>query len=257
MGHRYQREKEFHDTIFSQRRRKKLDKYYSVVRSSRSFYEQSLEAACEGNKVLEYGSGQGGYPFFLCEHGAWVVGIDISTVALAEGMQKRKEGRFRDVSFCAMNGESLGFADSSFDLVCGTSILHHLDLESALRELTRVLKPGGSAVFIEPLGHNPLINLYRRVTPHLRSADEHPLRLSDLKAAEKHFGRVELHYFHLLSLGAVPFRRLSVFEGLLDLFDRTDRRLFRWLPFVRRYAWQVVMVLADPQKATALPIGMR
>ena len=58
------------------------------------------------------------------------------------------------------------------------------------REIARTLKPGGTALFIEPLGHNPAHQLYRRMTPSMRTADEHPLLQSDLASARRHFGEV-------------------------------------------------------------------
>ena len=54
--------------------------------------------------------------------------------------------------------------------------------EAALRELHRVLKPGGTAYFAEPLATNPLIQAYRRVTPQFRTPDEQPLELAKLPA---------------------------------------------------------------------------
>jgi hypothetical protein len=48
------------------------------------------------------------------------------------------------------------------------------DLSLACSEIARVLRPGGPAIFVEPLGHNPLINAYRKRTPALRTVDEHP-----------------------------------------------------------------------------------
>jgi SAM-dependent methyltransferase len=50
-----------------------------------------------------------------------------------------------------------------------TAVLHHLDLEVALGEVRRVLKKGGLAVFSEPLAHNPLVRLFRAVTPFARA----------------------------------------------------------------------------------------
>ena len=49
-----------------------------------------------------------------------------------------------------------------FDIIYGTGILHHLNLKACLDEIERILKPGGKFVFIEPLGTNPVINLYRK-----------------------------------------------------------------------------------------------
>jgi len=59
--------------------------------------------------------------------------------------------------------------------VCGSGTLHHLYIDAAFKELVRVLKPNGCVVFFEPLGHNFLINLYRKLTPSMHSEDEHPL----------------------------------------------------------------------------------
>ena len=125
-------------------------------------------------------------------------------------------------------------------------MIHHLELDRAYAELARVLPPGGSAIFVEPLGHNPLINLYRRRTPTLRTPDEHPLLMRDLAAAERHFGVVRARFFHLASLLAVPLRGSAAFENALELFENTDRALFRTLPFARRYAWQVAIEFSRP-----------
>ena len=61
-----------------------------------------------------------------------------------------------------------------FDIVYGTGILHHLEINKCLNEIHRILKPDGNLLFVEPLGTNPLINLYRKFTPNSRSKDEHP-----------------------------------------------------------------------------------
>ena len=73
------------------------------------------------------------------------------------------------VRFQVMNAEVLEFPDASFDLVFGVAILHHLDLDTACAEFLRVLRPSGTAVFLEPLGHNPFINLVRWATPAART----------------------------------------------------------------------------------------
>ncbi len=44
--------------------------------------------------------------------------------------------------------------------VLGKQILHHLDMTQAVPEIARVLRPGGRAVFLEPLIHNPLLEGY-------------------------------------------------------------------------------------------------
>ena len=100
---------------------------------------------------------------------------------------------------------------------------------------------------MEPLAYNPAINLYRRLTPHLRTPDEHPLRLADLELAKTYFGAVEVRYFALTTLAAIPLRGRPGFLPLLFGLERLDRILFRSAHWLRRYAWHVVIVLSRPK----------
>ena len=77
-------------------------------------------------------------------------------------------------TFRVDNCEKTGFQDNEFDLIYGTGVLHHLELEKCLNEIRRILKKDGEIIFIEPMGTNPFINLYRLLTPKSRSEDEHP-----------------------------------------------------------------------------------
>jgi hypothetical protein len=65
-----------------------------------------------------------------------------------------------------------------------------------------MLKLGGEAFFLKPLGHNPFINLYRRFTPRFRTLDEHPLVISDFELARRYFGSVDAEFFHVTSFFA-------------------------------------------------------
>ena len=189
---------------------------------------------------MEYGCGPGSYAFDLAERGAHVIGVDISPVAI-ELARKNASTRGLDIRFSVMNAESLDFPDGSFDIVCGTGILHHLDLARSLGEIRRVLKVGGRAVFVEPLGHNPIINWYRRRTPNLRSVDEHPLRMDDLALIGRHFDHMTVRMFHLTTLAAVPLRNSPGFPRIVSALDAIDRGLFRVLPPLRKHAWSCVI----------------
>src|SRR3546814_2369311 len=114
-------------------------------------------------------------------------GIDISDVAIEKGRERARQKGFTNVRLEAMNAEAMTFPDDSFDLVFGSGIIHHLDIDRAFGEIARVLRPGGRAVFIEPLGLNPAIGLYRRFTPSARTPDEHPL----LRRSEEHTSELQ------------------------------------------------------------------
>jgi SAM-dependent methyltransferase len=245
---RIQREQAFHDARARHETRESAFKFYrTVARTSSAYLRDLVLRECAGRRVLEFGCGAGSYELDLARAGAIVVGIDISPEAIERARERvAAQGLSERISFQVMNAEELTFSAASFDRVCGSSILHHLDLDRALRETARILKPGGDAVFYEPLGHNPLINLYRRLTPRMRSEDEHPLKARDLDMLGAHFGRVEIRYFHLLSIASVVWKGRPGFDRLRGFLESLDRRLFT-LPFFRRQAWIVVIKLSTPR----------
>ncbi|MBU1651515.1 class I SAM-dependent methyltransferase, partial [bacterium] len=137
---------------------------------------------------------------------------------------------------------------NTFDVICGKGILHHLNLAPAFAEIVRVLKPDGRAVFIEPLGLNPAINWFRNRTPDLRTEDERPMRPSDFRLAQKHFGTCKLTHYHFTSLLAVPLRSTPLFKTAVACFESIDRLLFRMIPGLKWWAWKVIVKLEAPKK---------
>lgn len=245
------RESEFHDRAFSDDDiRKDESKYYSVVQASFKSYEEVLTSNCAGKEVLEYGCGPGSYAFVLQRRGAQVTGIDISQAAI-ERARTRGSNDSGTPEFCVMDAERLEFEDRSFDMICGRAILHHLDLTTSLQQITRVLRSGGRAVFLEPLGHNPVINWYRKRTPGVRTVDEHPLLMNEVRAIVRLFTESRIVYFHFLSLATVPFRNLPGYSRLLRAVDALDQFIFTICPPARRLAWTVMLELKGPKHDVA------
>jgi SAM-dependent methyltransferase len=241
---RLERERAFHDKAFSEQTRATVRRYYTVDGALRRWYNGTLASHAPGANTLEYGCGPGSAAFQLAQQGAHVTGIDISPVAIEIATEKaRAEQPDHDLRYEVRDAENLTFDDDTFDLVCGSGILHHLDLDRSYAEIARVLRPGGAAVFIEPMGHNPAINWYRNRTPALRTVDEHPLLVADLDRASAFFDSVETHFFTLTSLLAVPFRERRAFPRMVDALNGVDRALFSVIPPSRRWAWMVGMVM--------------
>jgi SAM-dependent methyltransferase len=238
---RYEREREFHDADSA--RWGRVERYYEVTGSSHRFFADQLALLAPGRAVLEYGCGEGSSAFTLAELGARVTGIDISGVRIEHARERAAAAGLDSVEFLEMNAETLEFPDRSFDVVCGVSIIHHLDLDKALAEVARVLRPNGRALFFEPMGHNPIINLYRRFTPRLRTADEHPLLMRDLSAMQERFGDVQVRFFHLTSLAAAPLAHSRPFARVAGALERFDSWLFRHVPRARKHAWVAVIQL--------------
>ena len=246
MDARKEREKAFHDDEYlDDARWQSVDKYYAIIERRVRFWDDFLTTRAAGRRVLECGCGVGSYSIRLAQVGARVCGIDLSETALRKARgSARREGV--QVDFRPMDAEALDFEDRSFDIICGNGILHHVALTRAYAEIARTLKADGVAIFMEPLGHNPLINLYRRVTPGLRTPDEHPIVMHDLALARRYFGSVELRFDHLLTLAAVPLRKTPLFAGALRVLDDADSWLFTRLPFTRRWAWFATALLREP-----------
>lgn len=245
---RLQKERSFHDERFGRENdvRKKAGKYYSINTHVVNRFFEIVSRDCQGKKLVEYGCGTGRRSEKWLTHGAILTGIDISH----EGIKKAKE-RIANTDYNAdyfvMNAENTGFRDSSFDIVVGTGIIHHLNLLNAYQELCRILDKDGYAVFIEPLGHNPFINLYRALTPRMRTDDEHPLKLKDIDLLKRYFSSVEVEYFSLFTLLAVAFKNTFFFDTLCGFLRSVDKAVFL-IPFVKKYAWTVLIHVSRPRK---------
>ena len=259
MENRKEQEKEFHNLLRDlkegtpeYRFYTSNKKFYSVTRRSVAYLENWLKIHCQsGAKVLEYGCGTGGFSFFLASLGAHVVGLDLSSLGISQARKEaKKRGLASKAEFYVMDAESTTFPDNSFDVICVSGVLHHLDRTKAFKEMARLLKPTGAAIAAEPLAHNPFIQLYRKMTPHLRTEFEaknilHAKKDRDL--ARRHFNNVDIRFFHLATLSVVPFKKTSIFNHLLTFMEKVDRVLLK-IPIIQRQAWQVVLIFSKPKK---------
>jgi SAM-dependent methyltransferase len=242
LDQRIGREKAFHDDLsHDEERQHTAGRFYAIDIAARNFYESQIARFDRALPILEYGCGT--QLASLSSQGFLVTGIDISINSILKA-RSAPSPALSSVCFGVMNAERLAFGDRTFGGICGTGILHHLNLAQACAEIQRVLVPGGSAVFLEPLGHNPIINAYRRMTPRLRTADEHPLLQSDLEQLKNYFPIVDVRVFYLTALFAVPFRHLPGFHTLVRALNYADEMLFKFVPSLRQQAWIAVITLA-------------
>jgi demethylmenaquinone methyltransferase/2-methoxy-6-polyprenyl-1,4-benzoquinol methylase len=103
-------------------------------------------------RVLDVASGTAGVALQLAERGSgFVVGIDLTEAMLRGGQDNvRRAGREDRVSLTVGRAERLPFPDASFDAVTFTYLLRYVaDPQATLRELARVLKPGGVIANLE------------------------------------------------------------------------------------------------------------
>jgi ubiquinone/menaquinone biosynthesis C-methylase UbiE len=229
-------------------------KFYSITHESESYQQEWLKRHCgKGTSVIDFACGSGENGIFAATCGATVTGIDISPEGVENANANAREAGVADhCRFLVMDGENLTFPDNSFEYGVEYGALHHVDLDRALSELARVLKPQGKMICVEALRHNPLIHAYRKRTPHLRTAWEvdHILGVESLSTVRKYFGGVDVRFFHLASLAAVPFRKTPLFRPIRWMLDKIDRALLS-NQLVGKYAWIMVFVMNDPIKKVA------
>jgi len=236
---RVARERDFHNEMYaSDGGRAGQAKYYWAVSAGAEDYKRTFESLARGSEVLEYGCGDSRSFLALAPVAKSVDAIDISDEVIG---RLRSENVHDNVSLHAMDAMNMTFPDDSFDLVFGAGIIHHLETETAAREVARVLRRGGRAVFWEPLGLNPLINVYRRLTPDARTPDEHPLVPNDFAVIAKYLDLVEVRYYGLATLATVPLRNTKFGRTLLNLSERLDRAVLA-LPGVRHLAWYALVI---------------
>lgn len=154
-------------------------RFYELVEEHRYTKEWHIPAAAGFDKtaslrVLEIGCGLGTDGAQFAKAGAEYTGVDLTDAAI-EFAQKRFELFDLPGSFRTADAERLDFADNSFDVVYSHGVLHHTpDTAGAIKEVHRVLKPGGKAVVM--LYHRDSYN-YRINISLLRRAGVHLLRV--------------------------------------------------------------------------------
>jgi SAM-dependent methyltransferase len=200
-------------------------------------YAYSLLGDIRGRDVLDLGCGNGIHTALLALRGARVQALDVSPdlVGLAEE-RLRSNAIEGDVRFIIGSAHAIGVPDESVDVVFGIAILHHLDLAQAAAETFRVLRPGGRAIFQEPIRNSRIIRAIRPLIPY-RAPDISPYERPLTNAEVEHFGRRfrsgrsrSFRLPHIPIVQAVPPLRRYV-----DAAYRVDQALLRQ-PWMTRFA---------------------
>lgn len=211
-------------------------KFQKTVGLSKTAFNSWLREIVPGKTFLDYCCGNGGVTIKAAKFGAdLAIGMDLSRVSIQNAIQQAKKHGVSDTTrFLQGDCEQTGLPDNCIDMICCNGVLHHLDLSYALYELRRILKPGGVIFVQEAWDYNPLIKLYRKFTPQMRTKWEkaHILSHVDLRFASRFFDIRNIKYWHFFSIAG------SYFPFALNFFDKLDE-VFLKIPGVRNMAWQV------------------
>lgn len=213
-----------------------------------------------GKRLLDLGCGAGENSVYFAKQGAHCVATDYSpgmvevALKLAASNGVKIEGR-------TANAMALDFPDNTFDLVYASNLLHHIpDPKIALKEMHRVLKPGGKACFWDPLKHNPVINVYRRMATEVRTEDEMPLDINIVHYIQSLFSETAYDTFWIATLWI--FLRFYLIEKvnpnqerywkkiileqerLAPTYLRLEKldKFLKKLPLMKRLAWNIAVV---------------
>jgi len=124
-----------------------------------SKYRKKALSLAKG-KVLEIGIGTGkNLPYY--PEGVEVIGIDFSRGMLEKAEKRKKELGLENVKLLYMDAQNMEFDDNTFDTVVSTFVFCTVpDPIKGLKEAYRVLKPGGTAIFLEHMKSNSrLLNI--------------------------------------------------------------------------------------------------
>lgn len=213
-----------------------------------------------GKTLLDLGCGAGENSVYFARLGARCVAADYSpgmvdvALQLAERNGVQIEGR-------VINAMSIDIPDNTFDIVYASNLLHHIpDPKVTLREMHRILKPGGKACFWDPLRHNPVINVYRRMATEVRTEDETPLDIGIVNFIRSLYSQTNYDTFWIATLWIFLqfyliervnpneeryWKKIILEQARLEkTYLRLEKldRILKKLPLMKRMAWNLAVV---------------
>lgn len=207
--------------------RRRQSKFYWATALETERHTSRICNYIQGKVVLEIGCASGNDAISYCNFAKSYTGIDISNEAI-----KNCEAReIKNSRFICTDGHKIPSQDQAFDFVIVNSLLHHLDLETSFTEISRVLKDDGSLLFREPLGTNPIFQLYRYITPSARTIDERPFTFQDLRLVRKYFELEDVTWYGFLNIFSAFIRAPILRNGLsrIDMIlSKTPLRYLYW-----------------------------
>lgn len=207
-------------------------------------------------KVLILGCGSDPAPIWFARQKAKVDAIDISPKSV-EIQRTLAERLGLSVNVIIGDAHNTYLSKSSYHMIYGNRILHHLDTKLAAKEMFRLLKPDGVAVFQDIIQGNVFLQWFRKLTPFWRTPDEHPLTQRDFAIFRQYFKTIEVSEYILLALpylflwriGNAILSKLCIkmkrpkSSTFCRVCDKADELVFRIFPFMKNNAWACLVVL--------------
>lgn len=201
-------------------------------------YSHYLLGDVSGMTVLDFGCGAGKSSVLLSRRNAKVIAMDISEPIMQVARERLiRNDIFNSVSFINASAHNIPLADESVDLVFGIAILHHLHLQLVSREVFRILKKGGRAIFQEPVRNSKMIKLLRGLIPYQAedvSPFERPLTDEELADFGHGFSEYRSKAFTLPYINLAGI--LPVANKFINPLQKFDGAVLRKFPSLDYYA---------------------
>jgi ubiquinone/menaquinone biosynthesis C-methylase UbiE len=209
--------------------------FYSLLNSNKHI----------GNRILDLCAGDGIHSIKFAKMGFDILCTDIAPNSLEIAKIRAEKLGLNNILCQVVDSEDLCFSQHSFDIITIIGSLSYLDLDLFIKQIKRVLKPGGKLLILDSFNHNPIyrVNRFLRYLKGERT-------ISTLKrmptnktviTLSKHFSDLSIRYFGIF---AFIGRLLSFFFGSVNaakMVSKWDNKLF----FLKKYAFKVVIEITN------------
>ena len=234
-------EKEFHNKLQSGSKGRFENIFYKALHNMYNDFNAYIAGKAKNKIILDYGCGVGSVTNKIAKlNPSKLYGIDISEVSINKAIENSINLGHK-IDYTVDNCEETKFKKEIFDLIFGSGILHHLNLKKSISEISRILKDDGEMVFLEPLGTNPIINFYRKLTPKSRSIDEHPFLKKDFDFIKSLFKKVTIKYYGFFTLVFFLFYKDPQKSFVFKMASKLDNCFFK-IEYFKNFAWSVLII---------------
>jgi 2-polyprenyl-3-methyl-5-hydroxy-6-metoxy-1,4-benzoquinol methylase len=242
----------------------KVIEYWNAPTAMENKYILSILPTLKGKKILDIGAGLGESSIMFAKQGADVTAVDISP-HMSAFSKKLAHHHGVQIETLTCPAEAIPLDAQEWDIIHTANTIHHLaGKNDFLLKVNLLLKPGGWFVSWDPVKYNPIIAVYRRIATKVRTEDEAPLGMADLRLIRSHFPILRTRHYWLLT------QLLFIKYFLLDrahpnenrywkrIYNETEQSLWWWkilqkidllllqLPLVKWLSWNMVIIAQKP-----------
>ena len=165
---------------------------------------------------------------------------------------QQAEEKKLNAEYLVMDCEKMTFQDNTFDMVLDFGTFSSLNMEIAIKELSRVMKKDGIMICIETYGHNPFMKIKRIISVltgrRTKWAANHIMKKRSWNMIGNQFESCTIHYFHFLVLILPIFLKIvpkSLGDKILSVVEKIDKAILK-IRIFQFLAFKTVVVVSCP-----------